>query len=122
MDSKYSDVEKESIGPWWICDYRRRTLDDAFVYTFGAGLFGLVETSLRKGGTNDLSNYFWCIKCSGKVNTRRFGLSSVREAFEFFNHSYQVGDGLRVHLVHCPAALDLDGILCGSKLISNLFV
>src|SRR6266478_607233 len=50
--------EKESIGPWWICGNRRGTLDDAFVYTFGARLFGLVETSLRKGGTNDLSNYF----------------------------------------------------------------
>ena len=56
MDSKYAYVEKESIGPWWICGYRRGTLDDAFVYTFGAGLFGLVETSFRKGGTNDLSN------------------------------------------------------------------
>lgn len=64
MDSKYSYVEKESIGPWWICGNRRGTLDDAFVYAFGARLFGLVETSLRKGGTNDLSNYFGVLKAA----------------------------------------------------------
>src|SRR5258708_38951361 len=52
-----------------------------------------------------------------------FGLRGFfRGAFELLDHSYQVDKGFRVHLLHCPAALDLHGTFRSSELTSNLFI
>src|SRR5580658_1769232 len=45
-----------------------------------------------------------------------------RGAFDLLDHSHQVNKGFRVHLLHCPAALDLHGTFRGSELSRNLLV
>src|SRR5580692_7306298 len=41
---------------------------------------------------------------------------------ELFDHSYQVDEGFRAHLLHCAAALDFHCTFRGSELSCNLFV
>src|SRR5208283_4907616 len=45
-----------------------------------------------------------------------------RGAFELLDHSYQVDEGFRVHLLHRPAALDLHGTFRSAELTGNLFI
>src|SRR5690349_9304138 len=42
--------------------------------------------------------------------------------FELLDHSYQVGKRLRVHLLHCSAAMNLHGIFCSPDLASDLLI
>src|SRR5271156_1702054 len=39
--------------------------------------------------------------------------------FELLDHFYEVDERFRVHLLDCPAALDLHGTLRSSKLVRN---
>src|SRR5271168_2980872 len=55
-----------------------------------------------------------------RINFRLSGFS--RRAFELLDHSYELDKRFRVHLLHCPAALDLHGTLRSSKLVRNLFI
>src|ERR1700733_1732634 len=59
-------------------------------------------------------------KRSMRINFRLSGLS--REAFELLDHSYELGKRFRLHLLHCPAALDFHSTLRSSKLVRNLFI
>src|SRR5271154_3753842 len=59
-------------------------------------------------------------KRSMRISFRLSGFS--RGAFELLDHSYDLGKRFRVHLLHCPAALDFHGTLRGSKLVRNLFI
>ncbi len=56
--------------------------------------------------------YTWSLRLRGLL----------QEAFELLDHPYKVGEGLRVHLLHCAAALNLHGIFRGSELTSNLLI
>src|SRR5271168_923497 len=59
-------------------------------------------------------------KRSMRISFRLSGFS--RGAFELLDHSYEVDKRFRVHLLDCPAALDLHGTLRSSKLVRNLFI
>src|SRR6266852_2757997 len=41
---------------------------------------------------------------------------------KLFDHFHELGERLRVHLLHCPAPVNLHGIFCSSELTSNLLV
>src|SRR5579863_2521322 len=47
---------------------------------------------------------------------------SLRRAFELFDHSCQVDKGLRLHLLHGPAALNFHCTFRSSEFSSNLFI
>src|SRR5271163_1598262 len=55
-----------------------------------------------------------------RVSFRLRGL--LRRAFELLDHSCQIDEGLRVHLLHCPAALHLHRTFRSSEFSRNLFI
>ena len=55
-----------------------------------------------------------------QVNFRLRGF--FRGAFELLDHSYQVDEGFRVHLLHRPATLDFHCTFRSAELSRNLFI
>ena len=49
------------------------------------------------------------------------GRKASRRA-DLLSGAHQIGDRLRFHFIHNPAAVDLDGLLAGSELIGDLLV
>src|SRR5258708_18022711 len=52
----------------------------------------------------------------------RLKRTRLGSGLKLFDHSYEVGNGLRVHLLHCPAAMNLHGVFRSSQLISDLLI
>ena len=103
VDPSYLQMDKESIGRWWILRPRKDTAGNDFVYQgFERELFSMRSLPvLRK---------------------HQFMLSRLHRRLKLFDHSYEVSHGLRVHLLHCPAPMNLHGVFCSSELISNLLI
>ena len=104
MDPSYLQMGKESIGHWWILRTRKDNAGNAFVYQ---GL-GRVFVLLGRFLSARLEYY---------LKRARFP-----RRLKLFDHLYEFSHGLRVHLFHCPAPMNLHGVFRGSKLISNLFI
>jgi len=98
-------MDKESIGRWWILGPRKHNTGKAFVY---------------EGFRTD----FRSSRCAGYQFDGTISLyrSRLPRRLDLFDHFYEVGHGLGVHFLHCPAPMDLHGVFGSSELIGNLLV
>jgi hypothetical protein len=105
MDPSYLQMDKESMGHWWILRPRKDNAGNAFVYQgFGRGF-----------RSSRCARY----QFDANISLQR---SRLHRRLKLVDHLYEFSHGLRVHFLHCPAPMNLHGVFRSSELISNLLV